>query len=264
VSGGDASFGPSRAGVAAGKIAARVAQAAPGSRLGTKQEVRAAVGVSLGTFNESLRLLQARGLVTVRPGPGGGVFVAEPSPMAKLGHALLGLNIDRSTIAEALRIRDALEYLIAEDACRYASQQDLMAMHAALDRMAEALADEDGVGFLHANWDLHSRIAAAARTEILASIYTSLLDMIESHTISVRAAGPMSLTDFHTERLAIHRELVSAIEEGDIPRCEAAVAEHNAGLSGDASRPSPMRHLDTIAGMQPARLTSAKSRRAVT
>lgn len=232
----DPSFGPSRAGVAAAKIAARAAQAAPGSRLGTKEEVRSAVDVSLGTFNESLRLLQTRGLVTVRPGPGGGLFVAEPSPMARLGNALLSLNLDRSTVAETLRIRDALEFLVVEDACRYASPQDLDAMHGALERMADALRDEDGVGFLHANWELHSKIAAATGTEILASIYTSLLDLIEEHTVSVRAAGPMSLTDFHAERLAIHEELVEAIEQGNVPWAKAIVREHNAGLSSDTTR----------------------------
>lgn len=46
----------------------------PGSRLGAKEELRRLCEVSVGTCNEALRLLQARGLVTVRPGPGGGLF----------------------------------------------------------------------------------------------------------------------------------------------------------------------------------------------
>ncbi|WUX26907.1 GntR family transcriptional regulator [Streptomyces sp. NBC_01438] len=42
-------------------------------------------GVSVGTFNEALRLLQSRGLVTVKPGPGGGLFSGEQSPRGPAG-----------------------------------------------------------------------------------------------------------------------------------------------------------------------------------
>ncbi len=227
------SFGTSRAGVAAAALAVVVSDAETGARLGTKEEVRARVDVSLGTFNETLRLLQERGLVTVRPGPGGGVFVAEQSPMTRLGHALLGLNIDRHTVAEAVRIRNALDFLIVEDACRYATEPDLTAIAAALQRMADTVKADDGIAFLRANWNLHSKIAAAARSEILSSIYLSLLDLIEEHTISVVSAGPMSLSEFHEERLAVHTELVRAIEDGDVDLARAVLLRHNQGLQAD-------------------------------
>ncbi|MGB0102502.1 MAG: FCD domain-containing protein [Nocardioides sp.] len=223
------SFGSSRAEVAASHLADILSGVETGARLGTKEEVRAKVdaSLSLGTFNETLRLLQARGLITVRPGPGGGVFAAEQSPMAKLGNALLGLNIDRSTVAEAVRIRNALEFLIVEDACRYATQADLDAMGAALGKMADALTAEDGIAFLHSNWELHSKIAAATRSEILSSLYLSLLDLVEEHTISVRSAGPMSLTEFHQQRLVVHQELVRVIEDGDLDSARGVVERHN-------------------------------------
>ena len=70
-----------RAELTAQRIADRARGAAPGARLGTKKELRELCGVSVGTFNEALRLLQSRGVVAVRPGPRGGLFVAEQSPM---------------------------------------------------------------------------------------------------------------------------------------------------------------------------------------
>ena len=233
------SFGTSRAEVAATKLADILATEQTGARLGTKEEVRATVdpSLSLASFNETLRLLQSRGMITVRPGPGGGVFVAEQSPMARLGNALLGLNIDRSMVGEAVRIRNALEALVAEDACLHATVSDLAAMEQALDRMREALRQEDGIEFLHSNWELHSKIAQATRSEILGSLYLSLLDLVEEHTISVRSAGPMSLTEFHRERLAIHEELVRAITHGDLDEVARTVALHNEGLDVD-HRPS--------------------------
>lgn len=228
----NSAFGSSRAEVAAARLAEILNSVEIGARLGTKEQVRTTVdrSLSLGSFNETLRLLQARGLITVRPGPGGGVFAAEQSPMARLGNALLGLNIDRSTVSEALRIRNALEALVVDDACRYATPSDLAAMAVALGHMADALKAEDGITFLHANWELHSKIAAATRSEILSSLYLSLLDLVEEHTISVRSAGLMSLTEFHQERLAIHEQLVRAIEDGDVEAAAVAVERHNSGL----------------------------------
>src|SRR4051794_41964096 len=49
---------------------------APGERLGTKEDLRRRFGVAVATVNEAVRLLEMRGLTEVRPGPGGGVFVA--------------------------------------------------------------------------------------------------------------------------------------------------------------------------------------------
>src|SRR4051812_46758310 len=65
---------------AAELIASLAAAAEPGDRLGTKDELRARCGVSVGTFNEALRLVQSPGVVTVRPGPGGGLFASRQSP----------------------------------------------------------------------------------------------------------------------------------------------------------------------------------------
>src|ERR1700750_2176299 len=70
---------------AAEQLAALSAAAEPGSRLGTKEELRVRCGVSVGTFNEALRLVQARGLVTVRAGRGGGGFARPYSARGRRG-----------------------------------------------------------------------------------------------------------------------------------------------------------------------------------
>jgi DNA-binding FadR family transcriptional regulator len=62
----------------------------PGQRLGTKEELRSRFGVALATINEAIRLLEMRGMLTARPGPGGGVFVTHASTRARLNHFVMG------------------------------------------------------------------------------------------------------------------------------------------------------------------------------
>ena len=57
---------PTRPEQAADQLAMLATSLKPGQRLGTKDDLRASCGVSVGTFNEALRMVQARGLITVR------------------------------------------------------------------------------------------------------------------------------------------------------------------------------------------------------
>lgn len=70
---------PSRAHEVAQALAERSRAAQPGERLGQKADLRDLVGASIGSFNEGLKLAEARGVVTVRRGPQGGIFAAEPT-----------------------------------------------------------------------------------------------------------------------------------------------------------------------------------------
>src|SRR2546430_9196320 len=84
---------------AAEEIATLAANLEPGARLGTKDEIRAHCGVSVGTFNEALRLAQQRGIVRVKSGPGGGLFADRQSPLVRLGNSMLAVDQDAASVA---------------------------------------------------------------------------------------------------------------------------------------------------------------------
>ncbi|ARZ65962.1 hypothetical protein SMD11_0296 [Streptomyces albireticuli] len=168
---------PSRAEMAAERIAERVTRTEPGARLGTKDELRTACGVSVGTFNEALRLLQARGLVTVRPGPGGGLFAAQPPPAGRLDAWARALDERRPD--EALRVRDALDPLLVEDALWHASPADIAGLRRHLTPLGEAADAADPVAFAHADRTLRARLAALSPSALLRSLYDGLLTVAE-------------------------------------------------------------------------------------
>jgi DNA-binding FadR family transcriptional regulator len=216
----------SRGESAAAQLIAIAEAAVPGDRLGSKEELRARCAVSVGTFNEAIRIAQSRGVVSVRPGPGGGVFAAAQSPMVRLGNSVLALDTDHTPVAEAVRIRDALEPLLIEDALWHASPADIAGMREILADMAAAAARQDPDGFVRANWALHARVAAVSPHQVLRSLYVNLLELIESHTLAVLPDRERPLLAYIADRHALHAQIVDAIEDRDRERALALVARH--------------------------------------
>ena len=215
-------------GESAAALLISIAEAAqPGDRIGSKEELRSRCSVAVGTFNEAVRIAQSRGVVTVRPGPGGGVFVAAQSPMVRLGNSVLALDADQTPVAEAVRIRDALEPLLIEDALWHASPADISELREILTDMASAADRDDPIGFVHANWSLHARIAAVSPNAILRSLYVNLLDQIETHTLAVLPTSEQPLPDYIAERHILHVAIVDALAARDRERLMRLIAEHN-------------------------------------
>ncbi|BCJ35913.1 hypothetical protein Athai_34160 [Actinocatenispora thailandica] len=207
--------------------------ASPGTWLGTKEDVRRTCDVSVGTFNEALRLAQSRGLVRVRPGPGGGLFAAAQSPLARLGNSVLALDTDETSVADAIRIRDALEPLIINDAAWHSSPADIATYRAQLDAMAAARDDADPTAFLHANWQLHERLAGVNPSPMLRAMYTALLDVVRNHTTAVHAAEGHTTDELMQTRYEAHVELVAAVADGDPERIRGAIARHSVVHAND-------------------------------
>ncbi len=107
----------------------------PGERLGTKEELRARFGVALATINEAVRLLEMRGMLTARPGPGGGIFVANASARVRLNQFVLGYRWGEAAVADHHVVRNALEPLVCREAARYHRDADLRVLRNMLDAM---------------------------------------------------------------------------------------------------------------------------------
>jgi len=219
----------SRAESAAVQLMAVAEAAKPGARLGSKEDLRTRCGVSVGTFNEAVRIAQSHGIVTARPGPGGGVFAAAQSAMVRLGNSVLALDANDTSVDEAVRIRDALDPLLIEDALWHASPAAIAGMREIIAEMTAAADRDDPTAFVHANWQLHARIAAVSPHAVLRSLYVNLLDQIESHTLDVLPVSQQPLPAYIAERLALHTAIVDALDRRDRAQALKLIAQHNTG-----------------------------------
>src|SRR4051794_36360164 len=188
---------------------------APGERLGTKDDLRQRFGVAVATVNEAVRLLEMRGLIEARPGPGGGVFVANSSVRVALKRSGMAATWGAARFSDCMAVRTALEPLVCRDAARHHTGEDLLALRRIFAEM-ERHAD-DPVAYLELNWALHRRIAKMCRNAPLHSIYLTLLDVLQD----AGAGGDADEAD-----LAVHRELVDAIAGGEGPDLDAVIDRH--------------------------------------
>jgi DNA-binding FadR family transcriptional regulator len=191
-----------------------------GDRLGTKEDLRRRFGVAPATVNEALRLLETRGMVAARPGPGGGVFVAAPSIRVRLNHLVLGFKAADAPFSDCLVVRNALEPLVCREAAKNCNARDAKALRGLISRLEREV--DDPAGFLHANWALHRRLAHMGRNAPLEALYLTLLDYVE-HALD----GVVGDEFFDgTANLEVHRELVEAIIAGESARLARAIERH--------------------------------------
>ena len=227
----------SRAAALADQIESAVVagEIASGTRLGTKDDLRRRYDVAYGTLNEALRILQQRGYVMSRTGPGGGLFATIPTSSVRLG-LLLSVLPEPGTLADCAEARHALESAVAVDATRSRSRADVNDLRRILKRMESAAAADDSE-YLHENWRLHRRIAESCSNRVLANLYIILLDANEPGP-GMRVPDRRRVTNA-TENLIAHRELIDAIASGSVERARRAVVAHEAFFAPVTATPIP-------------------------
>lgn len=199
-----------------------------GVPLGTKSELAKRHDVAPGTLNEALRMLQARGVVNLRPGPNGGAFVALAPRQVQLRDGFLAVDGDPEQLEHCIAVRDELETLVTIEAalaCRAADRKRLAKALAAIEEAQEFW------GRTQAVWQLHREIAATGRNKVLTAVYVGLVDTIERLLIEMRRGDSPGLTP-RVDSTELHRELVQAITDRDVERARS-VAHRHTPLSHD-------------------------------
>ena len=195
----------------------------PGERLGTKEDLKGRLGVAIQTLNEAVRVLQGEGLITARPGPGGGLFVAQPAARARLSHILVDFEGGIALLNDCMQVRSALEPLLYHHVAECRSDEDLREMRAHLDAMEASF--HDPTDYLIAAWELHRRIAQSAHNQVLETMFLALLDLLREGLRSVEGYRFDPETDHR-----VHVKLVDAIAEAEPEALQIAIKAHDLTL----------------------------------
>jgi len=192
-----------------------------GDRLGTKEDLRNRFNVAVATVNEAVKLLDTRGLVEARPGPGGGVFVASPASRKRSGPMIMGFEWGEADINDYHEVRGVLEPLIYQHAARHATEADIRALRSIVASMATHLGQPRA--YARYNTAFHRRVAKLSPNAPLRSFYVTLLDFYENDLVAAQDMPSV----LHPDNVTVHRELVDAIESGDPGRLRTAIRMHD-------------------------------------
>jgi DNA-binding FadR family transcriptional regulator len=195
----------------------------PGDRLPSERDLARLMQISRPTVREAVRVLADAGVVAVKSGPGGGIFVASEIAPATLLARGADLRVDG--IAVVLEARRAIEPQVAVLAGRHGSEQDFAAMAHTIERQ-RALLDDGGVlahedRFLGLERQFHLTLARASGNPRLARIMRSLIRDLE---IARDMAMHVPLVADWT--LDIHQRTLDAVRGGEREAIEEVMDEH--------------------------------------
>ncbi|XPP26804.1 MAG: FadR/GntR family transcriptional regulator [Leucobacter sp.] len=156
--------------------------AEPGMRLGSKSELAERLGVAPGTLNQATRLLQNRGSLELRPGPGGGLFVAAPNPLEALSADALTVSRGSALRNDAIRVRGALDQLVIEDVMDRVTPAGDARVRGVLAQLAEAARDKDGQRFSALTFEFQLVIAEQSEYEFARLVFRTAVQLIQDST----------------------------------------------------------------------------------
>lgn len=187
----------------------------PQHRLPTERELTEQFGTSRTAIREAIRSLESAGLLYVKKGPKGGIFVAqayERPVMSSIVNLLAGGEL---RLEDLFEVRRLIEPYCAARATEIASADDLQA----LSELVLPLPREDGRAVRARNIAFHKHLLRMSGNPLLAILGEAVLTILNE-----RIRGLESLETSHVAR-GMHQEIVKAIMARQPARAQQLVLE---------------------------------------
>jgi len=146
----------------------------PGDRLGSEGDLIERFGLSRAVVREGLRILEREGLITVKPGPSGGIFCSQPDvrPLTR--------SIDTYgafhdvTPQDLVEARMELEVLTARLAAVRATEADLLELERLNQAWIHLIGAGDRAAQARVNVQLHIALTRAAHNPVFVAFIDAL------------------------------------------------------------------------------------------
>jgi GntR family transcriptional repressor for pyruvate dehydrogenase complex len=200
----------------------------PGDRVASEKELTAQFGVSKATMREALRVLEAMGLVELRKGIQGGVFIAEVDMKTTVHSIINFLHFKAVSIHDITMLRFILEPSVAHIAAARLTEEDTRR----LEEMIEA--GEDNEVEIIKDIGFHRYLARLSDNPILILI----MDFIDNLLRDLKSQLTLG-AGFYNDVKAWHRRVLSCLTRGDaigarreITQDILAVGDYMADITG--------------------------------
>lgn len=198
----------------------------PGDRLPNELQVMEQFDASKSTVRESMRILEAQGILKTKTGPKGGVFVTEMSE--KKAQALLSnyLFFKDISISDLYQIRLSLEPEITASLAGRLSDQQLAALDQQIDKYQTPPEDVYQEREHHiASLEFHGLLASYSDNELLKFMVRFTAQMLTELTIYKKLYEPGNHKLWNTG-VQSQRALVEALRKGDAVKAKQVMEQH--------------------------------------
>lgn len=232
----------------------------PGERLPSERDLATRMDVSRPTIREALAELEARGLVSIRPG--GGAFVAQVLGNAFSAPLIELFATQDVALFDYIEFRRDLEGVAAARAAERATAVDKKTISALFQRMVQAHDQRNPADEAEIDADFHMAIVEAAHNVVMLHMARSLYELLRRGVFYNRA---LTYSEQGSRRslLAQHRAIHDAVIAGDASAARLAVEAHMDFIKIHLASADRARSREEIARLrqeQDARLTGVEGR----
>jgi DNA-binding FadR family transcriptional regulator len=196
---------------------------APGTPLPPEREMVQSLDVGRTTLREALRLLETRGVITIRSGPRGGPIVRRPDPRDLSEGLSLILQFDKADLSVMMEARCSLEPAAARMAATRISADQLEQLREHNRSIVENAHDFET--FFQLNREFHRLVAAASGNIVVQIFVESIMSIADVQGPRV-AHGKRQVEAIIAKRAHAHDRVIDALAQGDANAAEAAMTKH--------------------------------------
>ena len=228
-----------------------------GDPVGSENQLAEQFGVSRNTVRDALRALEATGVVEIRNGVKGGVWVAQPDPDRFAAGLAVQLKLVGVNSADVAAAQLGLEWVAAELAAANATSADLGALRSLLDQTEPLV--ENGAAFAEVSQAFHDAIAQASGNWAIISSLRALEELVgESRARHATPAVARRVLETHRaiyDAIAAH----DAESAGQLMRQHMSLTRENAQREPGSRQGSRRRTLRAGSGVSTTSSTSPAS-----
>jgi GntR family transcriptional regulator, transcriptional repressor for pyruvate dehydrogenase complex len=196
----------------------------PGTRLPSERRLQETFSASRGTLREALRVLEQKGLISIRTGVKGGAVVNALTTEQITQSLDLLIRYKRVSLRDLAEFREGVEGNVAVLAVERAEQKDIAHMKGLLGKAREHL-DKGALGwedFISIDNEIHIYLAQIAGNPIYLSVLRTIYGSIHRYFDIFLPRKEELLLENYRDLC----EIVEAVEKGQASRVHLLVQTH--------------------------------------
>jgi len=188
-----------------------------GGRLPNEGALAEQLGISKPTLRQALRVLELSGLVEVRRGKSGGIFVA--TDLVPSVAIFTAVKLEEEAAIDVLRARRVLERAVAQEAMRVATPADFVELERTVDLLERHLGERPSV--MRADAMFHRALVRSCRNETIQAAMRG----VGRGLAPIRDAYSGGVS-YDRQTLDVHRRQLTAMRGRDETELDGVLDEH--------------------------------------